>query len=257
MPPFIDLYDRPDEVGQLIVAIQRAIVEHFTEGDWTEFAYQTGTHDYVLRHDRLLRSLSWGDEDYGPCVFKALSHFADNKISALEALLLHPKLRQDLERSVPSILERIGLLTSHVAPVAVAHLSAPEVVARALLDSETLLQTSGPISAVDRLHTALHGYFGHVCRASGLTSAEGASITSLFKSLRTTHPAFTSTGAQDNEVTKVLNGFATVVDALNTLRNNASVAHPNVELLGEAEAHLMVNACRTLFHYVRAKVGPC
>ena len=91
----------------------------------------------------------------------------------------------------------------------------------------------------------------------GLTTAEGASITSLFKTLRTSHPALSAAGAQDNEVTKVLNGFASVVDALNTLRNNASLAHPNKALLGEAEAHLMVNACRTLFHYVHSKVGLC
>lgn len=255
MPPFIDLYQRPDDLRQLIVAIQRAIVQDFTESDWTEFAFQTGTQDYVLHHDRLLRSLKWGDDDYGACVFKVLSHFSDNKVSAFEALVLHPKLRPELERAIPSVLDRLGLLMSHVAPVVPAHLTATEVVARALIDSETLLQSSGPISAVDRLHTALHGYFDHACNASGLSTVEGASITSLFKTLRTSHPALRAESGQDNEITKVLNSFASVVDALNALRNNASVAHPNKKLLGEAEAHLMVNACRTLFHYVHSKIG--
>jgi hypothetical protein len=33
-----------------------------------------------------------------------------------------------------------------------------DVVERALVDAEQLLSGSGPISAVDRVHTALHGY---------------------------------------------------------------------------------------------------
>jgi len=56
-------------------------------------------------------------------------------------------------------------------------------------------------------------------------------------------------------MSRLLTGFASAIDVLNTVRNNASVAHPNLELLGEAEAHLMVNVVRTLFHYINAKVG--
>lgn len=75
----------------------------------------------------------------------------------------------------------------------------------------------------------------------------------LFKVLRTSHPKL-AREALDADVGRVLNSFAAVVDALNTLRNTASVAHPNTELLGTAEAHLMVNAVRTLFHYVRERL---
>ena len=49
-------------------------------------------------------------------------------------------------------------------------------------------------------------------------------------------------------------GFGSVIDAINTIRNNASVAHPNDALLGEAEAALAVNVIRTLFHYISTKV---
>jgi hypothetical protein len=38
-----------------------------------------------------------------------------------------------------------------------------DVVERALVDAEQLLSSSGPISAVDRVHTALHGYLREVC----------------------------------------------------------------------------------------------
>jgi len=255
MTTFADL--DTDDAGQLMVAVQRAIVEGFTEGDWTEFAYQTGTQDYVLLHERLLRSLKWGDDDYGPCVFQALQYLLGNNPDALSTLLHHAKIYPQLERSVASILQLLGMLSSHVSPIPVAQLSAPDVVARALRDADTLLETTGPISTIDRLHTALHGYFASVCASAGLPVPAGAAITAIFKTIRSTHPAFSASAQpHDGEIARVLNGFAAVVDALNTLRNHASVAHPNLQLLGEAEAHLMVNACRTLFHYVSVKVEP-
>jgi hypothetical protein len=253
--PFIDLFDDPDDVGKVVVAVQRAIVEHFTEGDWTQIAYETGTQDYILRHKRLLRSLNWRDDDYGTCVFEVLRRFSGEKVSAFEALVIHPKIQPEIERDCSDILQRIGINTGHVAQVSTEALSAPDVVARALSDADTLLKTSGPVSCVDRLHTALHGYFRSLCERALLQPPEGASLPALFKLLRTQHSALQNLGSQDQDVSRVLGGFASVVDALNTIRNHASVAHPNDDLLGEEEALLMVNAVRTLFHYVHAKVS--
>jgi hypothetical protein len=54
---------------------------------------------------------------------------------------------------------------------------------------------------------------------------------------------------------RVLSGFANVIDALNSLRNNGSVTQPSENFLGEAESHLEVNATKTIFNYVRMKVA--
>ena len=62
-------------------------------------------------------------------------------------------------------------------------------------------------------------------------------------------------GSYDNDLVRVLHGFANAIDAINSLRNNGSIAHPSEDLLGEPEAHLAVNATRTIFNYIRAKVG--
>ena len=52
----------------------------------------------------------------------------------------------------------------------------------------------------------------------------------------------------------MLGGLATVIDCLNTLRNKASLAHPNEEILEETEAILAINSVRTLFHYLDRKL---
>ena len=38
-----------------------------------------------------------------------------------------------------------------------------DVVIRAINDAEALLQEGGPTSAVDRVHTALHGHLRYLC----------------------------------------------------------------------------------------------
>jgi hypothetical protein len=79
-------------------------------------------------------------------------------------------------------------------------------------------------------------------------------MTELFKSIRKRHPAFADTVAGSKDVERILNAMASVVDAVNTLRNRGSVAHPNEELLAEPEAMLAVNAIRTLLHYLDGKL---
>jgi hypothetical protein len=61
-------------------------------------------------------------------------------------------------------------------------------------------------------------------------------------------------GPRPDEITRVLNSMGNVLDALNPIRNRASVAHPNTELLDEPEALLAINAGRTIFAYVDAKL---
>ena len=60
---------------------------------------------------------------------------------------------------------------------------------------------------------------------------------------------------------RVLNSFANVLDALLPVRDQASVAHPNAELLDEAGAQLVINVGRDLLEYVDPKLAwgrsPC
>ena len=129
------------------------------------------------------------------------------------------------------------------------------VVERALADVEELLAKNGPTSCVDRVHTALHGYVREVCNAQGLTAPEDATLPYLLKVLREQHPAFRGVGPRQDDVAAVLKSLGAIVDKLNPLRNNASVAHPNPELLAPAEAMLVVNVVRTILHYFDAKLA--
>lgn len=241
--------------GTLILALRKAIKEEFTAEDWKEFGYLSGHSDYIQGHKRLIRSLSWGDDDYGQCVLEALEHFFRFDMTAVEQFINHSKLSGPLLIDLPELSVFVRNRPEVVKSPAPARLSSSDVVRRALNDAEHLMHASGPVSAVDRLHTATHGYFRSLCIESGIAVPDEASLTLLFKLLRQDHPSLQSFGSYDKDLVRVLQGFAQAVDALNSLRNNGSVAHPSDDLLGEPEAHLAVNAIRTIFNYISAKVG--
>lgn len=130
-----------------------------------------------------------------------------------------------------------------------------EVVERAISDVETLIESNGAISGVDRIHTALHGFLRVVCESAGVSYSSDASMAALFKRMREEHPAFNHTGARAQDVTQVLRAMGAIMDALIPIRNSASVAHPNATLLDAPEAMLAINAARTILHYLDAKLS--
>jgi len=128
-----------------------------------------------------------------------------------------------------------------------------DVVRQALDDAELLINGSGATSGVDRVHTALHGYLAALCEADGIEAEADAAVTRLFRLLRDHHPALRPTGPRADDVRRILMSFGSVVDALNTLRNQASAAHPR-NRLDPPEAMLAIHAARTLIHYVEARL---
>jgi hypothetical protein len=130
-----------------------------------------------------------------------------------------------------------------------------EVVDRALQDAETLLTSRDAISAVDRLHTALHGYLKGLCDDAGIAYEPDAAAPRLLKLLREKHPSLQPVTHRASDTTRILTAMGTAIDAVRTIRNTASIAHPNETLVDPADAMLVVNAVRTILHYLDAKLG--
>ena len=130
-----------------------------------------------------------------------------------------------------------------------------EVVRAALQDAQTLLTTECPSRAVDRIHTALHGYLKSACITSGIASKEDPTIGALLKALRTHHAKLQDLGERSGDVTVILNSLGTIAGALNPIRNNASAAHPNENLVGDPEALLVINASKAIYLYLDKKLN--
>lgn len=150
-------------------------------------------------------------------------------------------------------VERIRAIAARLEGTVVA---APDlvgsraVIEHSLRDAEAMIAEGRPAGAVDRLHTALHGYVRQLCGLHGVAIDADAGLPAAFSALRQ-HPRL----ARGNpETIKILRGAGAIVDALNRHRNDSTPAHPN-DLLDDADALLGVNMARALLAYVHARLG--
>src|ERR1700688_992410 len=60
------------ETRRKVLALSKIAVANFTASDWMELGTLTGSYDLVCSHDRLLRSLRFGDEDYAGCALQVM-----------------------------------------------------------------------------------------------------------------------------------------------------------------------------------------
>lgn len=153
------------------------------------------------------------------------------------------------------ILQMIARLEGRAGVASPTPVITTAVVAEAIRDAETLLDAGRPTSAVDRVHTSLHGYLKAICDTANIPYENDASLTRLFKRIRGRHDALRSAGPRTQDIAKVLNSLSATIDALEPVRNRASMAHPNEALLDKPEAMLVINAARTILHYLDAKLS--
>ncbi|MBB2822422.1 UNVERIFIED_ORG: hypothetical protein GGD59_005709 [Rhizobium esperanzae] len=60
-------------IRRAILPLKAKVVDLFDEGNWLEIATITDTYSLVTGHNRLLRSLSFGDADYGSSALAVLN----------------------------------------------------------------------------------------------------------------------------------------------------------------------------------------
>jgi Abortive infection C-terminus len=159
----------------------------------------------------------------------------------------------------PELYGQIVEIARRIEAVAVVPIPTPAITSavleRALADTETLIRTNGATSGVDRVHTALHVYMLAVCNEAKIAHQSDESTIAIFKLLREQHPKLKDLGPRSQDLVHVLRSISAIIDALNPVRNQASVAHPNEELLDTAEAMLVINVSRTILHYLNARLS--
>ena len=159
------------------------------------------------------------------------------------------KLLPRLEAVAQRLQSESTLVETEIPP------SPSETVRLAIEGADILIRRGNAPSAVDRIHTALHTRMRDNCDDEGIVYKKDPSLNELFKLLQKEHDAFAFEGPRKQDISKILNSLANILDALNPIRNRASLSHPpEDELLEESEAMLAINAARSVFNYIEEKV---
>jgi len=88
-------------------ALQQAMKATFDESKWLEVGYAIGKADVVKEHPRLLRSLQWGDSDYGRCIFDVLPALLGRDLRNVERITDLVGLENWLQRKAPDLYDEL------------------------------------------------------------------------------------------------------------------------------------------------------
>jgi hypothetical protein len=125
----------------------------------------------------------------------------------------------------------------------------------ALDSAELLLKERGPVHALDRVHTALHGHLKKICADRKVPLAKtDPDMLELFGLLRDHCPEMKA-AAHDEHAKKLFRSVASGLDSLNYIRNRGTLSHPNDLLLGAEEAALFINLSRAALTYLDTKLS--
>lgn len=125
-------------------------------------------------------------------------------------------------------------------------------VCKAIEDAEVFIREGHYDSAMDRIHTAFHGYLRALLDYHGVVYQSGDSLPSLYSQLHTCYEASIQPTDVAARVKTILRSAGGMVQTVNELRNNNTIAHPNEQLINKREAQLVIRLVNAVVDYIEA-----
>lgn len=132
-----------------------------------------------------------------------------------------------------------------------------EFVKEVLLQADTLIANHSYSSAVDRVHTALHGYIKELCDEQNISFEEqNVKIQDMWGKLKIEHPSFNiDIKEHQRPINQTVNAIGRFLENMNDIRNRHGFSHPNDDIIEEHEANFIINLSRALLYYIDSKTN--
>lgn len=121
---------------------------------------------------------------------------------------------------------------------------------KAVDDAEVFIRESRFDSAVDRVHTAFHGYLRQLLTEHGVDYGADDGLPALFAKLHGYYGGSIQPADVADRVKNVLRSAGGMINAVNELRNNNTIAHPNGQLIQKREAQLVIRLVNAVVDYI-------
>lgn len=97
-----------------ISVITKYALQNFHEGDWYTIGQLTGNIRLITEHPRLLRSLSFDDEDYNYCAAEVISDIFDSEPESINDIIDHFDIDLWYQQKYPEKFQRVFANTQTV-----------------------------------------------------------------------------------------------------------------------------------------------
>lgn len=245
----------PDR-NKVILALKRAVEATFDREKWMELGYLTDSIGIIEMHPRLLRSLHWGDPDYGACILEVLPKILGDSLENLRIVeefvgledwlrTNDPQLHAELYGGTPVTLKEIEEI-GRIKSVCELYQSVARI-RRSLPDD--------PALAVGSAKELLESVMKTILAEGGVElSNEKVEVPQLLKMcgrLLGLDPKTATVGPEGEILRRILSSLCQIFIGVAEVRNLVGTGHgrsrgPQVDVV---HARLVVNAAATVATY--------
>lgn len=119
-----------------------------------------------------------------------------------------------------------------------------------LSDADSFMNAGRFDSALDRIHTAFHGYLRKLLTDYEVPYVESDSIPQLYAKLHSFYGTRIQPPKVGDLVKTAMRSAAGIISVLNDARNRHTVSHPNTELIQQREAKLVIQMIKLMVDYI-------
>jgi hypothetical protein len=242
--------------NKAILALKRAIVATFDDGKWRELGYLTDSIEMISGHQRLLRSLHWGDEDYEGNVLAILPRIIEEDPSKLKVVEEFVGLEQWLKANDATLHAELydtsEMISLEEVEQAAKHLDIVELNKHASRIRQGIRgdpeQAIG--SAKELLETTLKAVLG--IEGERATDDISALLKRAQKELDLDPKAIADEAPGKETIKRVLSSLGQIVAGVAEVRNLYGTGHGRhrSRALEVAHARLVVNAAVTIATFI-------
>lgn len=128
--------------------------------------------------------------------------------------------------------------------------SQSDTIQKAIEDATLFMREGKYDSAVDRVHTAFHGYLRQLLINYCVAFAKDDGLPALYNKLHEYYGSSIQPQEVAVRIKTTVRSAIGVVNSINELRNNNTVAHPNGELIQKREAQLVIRLVNAIVDYI-------
>lgn len=234
------------------ISLAKAAMSALDSGDWTELFKLTDCEFFPEENPSFFRDLAWQNSTLKQGCINAINEILDRDPNNLQHIwdmngVVYQLKKVSLEhhKLIESIIDGEDAKIVETPSVA----NSNESIFEALADAETLLEKRGPQSAYDRMHTALHSCLRQICDNHGIKYEKKHAINELLPKISNHLKSLPDEGRNET-VFNMLRSANAMLDKMNYLRNNNSLAHPAEKLLNVSDAKFAINLVKSIMTYV-------
>lgn len=147
----------------------------------------------------------------------------------------------------------LDLLIENYQEIEFDELDKSITLSKTIEDAEEFIKKGKYVSAIDRVHTTLHGYLRWRLDSMNIDYIESESLMQLYSKLHI-NLNITPESNDINEIIKTtIRSASGVINSINTARNKHSLSHPNTDIIGNNEAKLLIGLSKYIFEYIENK----